>query len=76
MSQFNVYQAKTQLSKLIQDALDGEDVVIARDGVPAVRLVPIRPTPPPSRLGFFPGIVVADNFDDPLEEFELSEPLP
>ena len=36
----NVHQAKTQLSKLIDAALKGEEVIIARDGVPAVRLVP------------------------------------
>lgn len=71
VSQFNVRQAKTQLSKLIQDALDGQEVVIARDGVPAVRLVPIDTPPRPSRLGFFPGIVMADNFDVPLGEFDL-----
>lgn len=37
----NVHQAKTKLSKLIEAALAGEDVVIARNGVPAVRLVPV-----------------------------------
>ena len=40
--QFNVHQAKTSLSKLLADAERGEEVVIARNGVPAVRLVPIR----------------------------------
>ena len=38
----NVHQAKTQLSKLIDAALKGEEVIIARDGVPAVRLVPVH----------------------------------
>ena len=38
----NVHQAKTNLSKLIDAALRGEDVVIARDGVPAVRLIPFE----------------------------------
>jgi prevent-host-death family protein len=37
----NVLEAKTQLSKLIERALQGEDVVVARNGVPAVRLVPV-----------------------------------
>lgn len=45
MSTTNVHQAKTQLSKLIEAALAGEEVVIARNGVPAVKLVPIVPTP-------------------------------
>ncbi len=39
--QCNMLEAKTQLSKLVQAALDGEDVVIANKGVPVVRLVKI-----------------------------------
>lgn len=41
--QVNVHNAKTNLSKLIEHALRGEDVVIARAGKPAVRLVRVRP---------------------------------
>jgi len=37
----NMLEAKSQLSKLVKAALEGEEVVIARDGTPAVRLVPI-----------------------------------
>ena len=40
--QVNVHQAKTQLSKLLQLAEDGEEVIIARNGKPAARLVPIE----------------------------------
>lgn len=39
--QVNVHEAKSQLSKLIQAALDGEEVVIARGNKPAVKLVPV-----------------------------------
>lgn len=39
--QFNVHEAKTQLSKLIEAARQGEEVIIARDNVPMVRLVPV-----------------------------------
>lgn len=39
----NVTQAKSRLSFLINAALQGEDVTICKDGVPAVRLVPVRP---------------------------------
>lgn len=39
----NIHQAKTNLSKLIEQAEAGEDVVIARNGKPAVRLTPVRP---------------------------------
>jgi prevent-host-death family protein len=40
MRQINIYEAKTQLSKLIAD---GEEVVIVRYGTPVARLVPISP---------------------------------
>jgi prevent-host-death family protein len=44
MQQFNVAEAKARLSQLVQKALNGEDVVIARDNKPLVKLVPIRRT--------------------------------
>lgn len=40
----NLYEAKTHLSQLVQAALDGEEVLIARAGKPAVRLVPVTET--------------------------------
>lgn len=42
MRQCNLYEAKTHLSQLVQAALDGEEVLIARAGKPAVRLVPVQ----------------------------------
>jgi len=41
--QVNMLEAKNQLSRLVKAAQDGEEVVIAHRGVPAVRLVPINP---------------------------------
>lgn len=69
MSVTNIHEAKTHLSKLVAAAEAGEDVVIARAGKPAVRLVPVEPIPP--ELNFripnqFAGqIWIADDFDDP-----------
>lgn len=40
--QVNILEAKNQLSKLVQAVLDGEDVVIARNGQPMVRMVRVR----------------------------------
>jgi prevent-host-death family protein len=55
MRQVNLYEAKTQLSRLVQAALDGEEVVIARAGKPAVRLVPVTaPGPKTTGLGTLP----------------------
>jgi prevent-host-death family protein len=49
MQQYNLYEAKTHLSQLVQAALDGEEVLIARAGKPAVRLVPVTETLPATR---------------------------
>lgn len=43
--------AKTNLSKLIERALQGEDIVLARNGVPAVRLVPVTHSQAQRTLG-------------------------
>jgi prevent-host-death family protein len=71
----NMHQAKTRLSELVASAERGEEVVIARDGVPAVRLVPVVVEHPPVRLGILKGqIEVGERFDDPLPELsELPE---
>lgn len=61
----NVYQAKTQLSKLIDRALAGEDVVIARAGKPMVRLVPVVPGSVRRTPGAWRGrVAMTDDFDD------------
>lgn len=46
--QVNVLEAKSQLSKLVKAALEGEEVIIARNGEPMVKLVPLRQ---PRKLG-------------------------
>jgi prevent-host-death family protein len=69
--QVNMHEAKTRLSELVSAAESGEEVVIARDGAPAVRLVPVSAEYAPVRLGALAGeIEIGDDFDDPLPEFE------
>lgn len=71
MAQFSVHDAKTNLSRLIAEALAGGDVVIARGNVPAVRLVPVIPRGR-RQFGAFKGKVGMDaRFDEPLPEDEL-----
>ena len=66
----NVHDAKSQLSKLIAAAEAGDDVVIARNGKPAVRLVPVQPSG--FRFGTLAHLVTSvPDFDDPMEEAEL-----
>lgn len=65
-----MHDAKTRLSELVAAAEAGEDVVLARNGEPAVRLVAIHEVHPPVRLGLLAGeIELGDDFDEPLEEF-------
>jgi len=53
--QVNLHDAKTHLSRYVDQALAGEEVVIARAGKPLVRLMPVAADPPPRRLGFLAG---------------------
>jgi len=65
----NVFEAKTNLSKLIAKAEKGEDVIIARAGKPVVRLTRLEPDKPKIRFGLLKGkIHVADDFDAYLPE--------
>jgi len=66
----NIHQAKTHLSRLLQRVLEGEEITIARAGVPVARLVPIEKKPPKKRpLGMDRGkIWIADDFDAPLPD--------
>ena len=43
MREVNIHEAKTQLSRLLEAALAGEEVIIAKAGTPLVRLVPVNP---------------------------------
>ncbi len=66
--QLNVYEAKAQLSRLIERALNGDDIIIARAGKPAVRLVKWE-QPAPRVFGSLRGqIRIADDFDDFTEQ--------
>jgi prevent-host-death family protein len=57
--QVNLHDAKTHLSRYVAQALDGQEVVIAKAGRPLVRLVPVETTPEARRGGFLQGSAVA-----------------
>jgi prevent-host-death family protein len=72
MEIFNVHAAKTHLSRLIERACAGEEIVIARNNEPAVRLVPVADEKPRRRRGSLEGeVIVPDEFFDPLPDDEL-----
>ena len=59
--QVNLHDAKTHLCRYVDQALAGEEVVIARDGKPLVRLIPVMDQQPPRRLvGFLAGTARID----------------
>ncbi|MGH3266217.1 MAG: type II toxin-antitoxin system Phd/YefM family antitoxin [Trebonia sp.] len=62
-----MHDAKTQLSKLAARAAEGEEIVIARNGLPLAKLGPLDPPRKRREFGFCRGqIWIADDFDDPL----------
>jgi prevent-host-death family protein len=58
--QVNLHDAKTHLSRYVDQALVGEEVVIARAGRPLVRLVPVAADPPRRRLGLLAARALID----------------
>ncbi len=73
MTVVTIHHAKTNLSRLIADAVSGKEVVIARGKEPMVRLVPVAPKPK-RKLGTWKGkITIPDSFFDPMTEEELAE---
>ena len=73
MTQVNLHEAKTQLSRLVQRAARGEEIVIARSGKPVAKLVPFSRDMTPRQLGAMRGLItIADDFDAPLPPETLS----
>ncbi|TAK75894.1 MAG: type II toxin-antitoxin system Phd/YefM family antitoxin [Gammaproteobacteria bacterium] len=76
MTTVNIHQAKTHFSKLIEAVMRGEEIIIAKAGKPAAKLVPIAPVKPKRKPGALKGqIRIAADFDatlpdDLLDQFE------
>ena len=69
--QVNIHHAKSQITKLVAAAEAGEDVIIARNGKPAVKLVPVQPGS--FRLGMMNGLIEdIPDFLEPLSQDELA----
>jgi prevent-host-death family protein len=72
MQTVNIHEAKSQLSRLIEAAVSGEEVIIAKAGTPVVRLVSVG-TKPKLRFGLMKGkIKIADDFNAPLPDDVLA----
>lgn len=69
METVNLYEAKTQLSRLVERAAAGEEIVIAKAGRPLARLVPMASRTAPRTLGLLAGKVrIGPDFDAPLPD--------
>ncbi len=66
--QVNIYEAKSKLSALVNQAMEGQQVVIARDGRPMVRLVPISRQKASSCGAMAGQILLTDDFDVPMPD--------
>jgi len=67
---YNVHEAKTNLSRLLKQVAEGEEVVIAKDGEPVARLVAV-PKKRVRELGFMKGqIWMSDDFNETPEDFK------
>lgn len=70
MHQINIEEAKSNLPDLIDAAINGEEIVIAKDDQHVVKLVPIARAKPRPQFGSAKGLIsISDDFDEPLEDF-------
>ena len=70
MTQVNIHDAKTNLSKLIDKVLKGESVVIAKSNKPVVKLVLIDELKSKRKIGTAKGkVLFSDDYDQPLKDF-------
>lgn len=67
----NTHEAKTHLSRLLEEVAAGEEVVLAKAGKPIAKLVPILAAQSPRKPGALKGFV-SDRFFEPLPETELA----
>lgn len=69
MTTINVYEAKTHLSRLLDRAAAGEEILITRHGRPVARLAPVEGRPRARKLGTLRGkIHMSRDFDAPLPD--------
>ena len=67
MAQFSLSEAKARFSELVQKAMLGEEVIVAKENKPVVKIVPIKPAR--RKPGTGKGIWMAPDFDEPLDDF-------
>ena len=72
MKTVNIHQAKTQLSRIVEEVAAGEEVIIAKAGKPVAKLVPLKAAPRKRQLGILQGKITArPDFDATLPDTVL-----
>jgi len=73
-SVINIHEAKTHLSKIVDEVAAGAEVIIAKAGKPMARLCPIHVPVRPKKLGLLKGrIKVPDDFNAPLDDEVIAD---
>ena len=72
MKQVTIHEAKTHLSRLIREALAGEEVIIAKGHDPLVKITPLKKPNESRRIGGLQSVIleIASDFDASLADFE------
>lgn len=71
MHKVNIHEAKTHLSRLIQEVLEGKEVIIAKKNKPLVKLVLMTEAKTKRQLGSAKDLIsISEDFDEPLEDFK------
>lgn len=71
--QISLTEASVELVRLVEAALQGEEIIILKDNQPVVRLTPLKSSPKrrPAKAGSAKGLVwMSEDFDEPLEDFK------
>jgi len=70
----NIHEAKTHLSRIVDEVAAGSEVIIAKAGKPMARLSPLTGIPRAKKLGLLKGkIKVPDDFNAPLSEDVIAD---
>lgn len=73
-SMVNIHEAKTHLSRIVEEVAAGREVVIAKAGKPIARIVPLEDPQPKYRFGLLAGkFEIPEDFDAPLPDDVLRD---
>lgn len=74
MAKINIHQAKTHLSRYVQEAAQGKEIIIAKAGKPVARIAPLVTSKAARKLGLLDKkALIPDNFNEPLADEVLAE---